>query len=203
VAFSRDRINGEGGTIYRKSSSGTGPEERVAEGELTDWSPDGRFISFIQGSDLWAQPLTGDRTPILIAATKGNDRRGRFSPDGRWVAYESDFSGRFEIYVQRFPPTAERIQVSANGGSSAYWRSDGEELFFSTPDRKIMAVEVTPGSTFHASPPHTVFEVPGFINNGRFAVMPDGQQFLVPLQTESAASEPITVILNWASGLRK
>ena len=195
IAFARDDA------IYLKSSSGTGPEERLVDGEITDWSPDGKIITFIRESDLWAVPVDGDRTPTRIVQTNGNDRRGRFSPDGKWIAYESNFSGRFEVYVQRFPPTAERMQVSANGGSSAYWRSDGKELFFSGTDPTIMAVDVTPGSTFQAGKPVKLFDVPGIINNRRFVVTPDGKQFLMPIQPAEAL--PITVVLNWAAGLVK
>ena len=196
VAFTRTDA------IYQKASSGTGPEERLADGETTDWSPDGRFISFINDGDLFALPLFGDRKPIPLVETKGNDRRGRFSPDGKWIAYESDFSSRLEVYVQQFPPTADRVQVSATGGGSAYWRNDGKELFFNSADGKIMSVEVTPGSTFQASAPRVVFEVDGIVNNGRFVASPDGQRFLLPLRTQQA-SQGIAVILNWASGLKK
>jgi Tol biopolymer transport system component len=195
VAFTK------GGAIYLKSSSGTGTEDRLIEGEVTDWSPDGRFISFIRNGDLWAVAVDGERTPMPIAQTKNNDRRGRFSPDGKWIAYESDFSGRFEIYVQRFPPTADRVQVSVNGGGSAYWRADGKELFFSVTDQSIMAVDVTPGASFQVGTPHKLFDVPGLIHNGRFVVTADGQQLLVPLQKPEPL--PITVVLNWAAGLNK
>ena len=133
--------------------------------------------------------------------TKGNDRRGRFSPDGKWIAYESNFSGRFEVYVQRFPPTAERVQVSVDGGGSAYWRNDGKELFFSAPDQSVMSVAITPGDTFQASAPLKLFDVPGIINNGRFVVMPDGQQFLVPVQQPESSS--ISVVVNWPATVAK
>jgi Tol biopolymer transport system component len=183
-----------------KSSSGTGTEERLVEGEVTDWSPDGKYISFIRETDLWIVPVQGERTATRFVQTKGNDRRGRFSPDGRLFAYESDFSGRFEVYVQRVPPTAERVQVSANGGGSAYWRSDGKELFFVESDRTIMAVDVSPGTPVQVGTPRKVFDVPGLINNGRFVVTAEGR-FLVPLRKDEPL--PITVVLNWAAGLAK
>jgi Tol biopolymer transport system component len=191
VAFTRQ------GAIYLKSSSGTGTEERLVSGEATDWSPDGKVISLIGGGDLWTVSLDGDRKPVPLVETKGNDRRGRFSPDGKWIAYETDVNGRLEIYVQRFPPTPERVQVSANGGSSAYWRRDGKELFFTSSDQTIMAVDVTLGSSFQAGTPRKLFDVPGVINNRRFVVTPDGQQILVPVQ--KAETAPITVVLNWAT----
>ena len=126
VAFAR------GNTIFLKSSSGTGTEERLVEGEVTDWSPDGKIISFIRETDVWTVPLDGDRTPTRLVQTKGNDRRARFSPDGKWIAYESDFSGRFEVYVQRFPPTAERVCPSM--AAVRYWRSDGMSSFAARTD---------------------------------------------------------------------
>jgi eukaryotic-like serine/threonine-protein kinase len=195
VVFTRNQ------KIIRKASSGIGAEETLADGETTDWSPDGKHISFIKGGDLWALPLTGDTTPTRLVESKANDRRGRFSPDGKWLAYESNYSGRFEVYVLQFPPTAWRQQVSIAGGGSAFWRSDGKELFFSAPDQTLMSVAITPGDTFKASAPQKLFDVPGIINNGRFVVTPDGQQFLLPVQR--AESSAITVVLNWPASLTK
>ena len=195
VVFTRNQ------KIIRKASSGIGAEETLADGETTDWSPDGKHISFIKDGDLWALPLTSDKTPTRLVESKANDRRGRFSPDGKWIAYESNYSGRFEVYVLQFPPTSWRQQVSIAGGGSAFWRSDGKELFFSAPDQTLMSVAITPGDTFKASAPQKLFDVPGIINNGRFVVTPDGQQFLLPVQR--AESSTITVVLNWPASLTK
>jgi serine/threonine protein kinase len=194
------RLIGTTNVIFRKSSGGTGPEERLADGEPTDWSPDGQHILFIRDGDLWDLSLT-DRKETRIATGRGNDRRGRFSPDGKWVAYESDESGQFEVYVQNFPPTGNRWPVSANGGGSAWWRSNGSELFFySFSDQKIMTVDLKPGSTFQASAPRELFTVPGVIANGRFIASRDGQSFLLPVQQEP---KPIlSVILNWPTLLK-
>jgi len=135
-----------------------------------------------------------DRTATAIVTGPGNNRRGRFSPDGKWIAYESNESGRYEIYVQRFPATAERWQVSTTGGGSAWWRNDGREIFFLSLD-KIMAVDVTLGPTFGQGVPKTLFEVPGFLPNGRFVVSLDGQQLLMPI--EIGPPRPLTVLVNW------
>ena len=105
------------------------------------------------------------------------------------------------MYVQRFPPTAERVQVSVDGGGSAYWRKDSKELFFLALDQRVMSVEITPGDKFQAGAPRSLFEVPGVITNGRFVVAPDGQEFLMPVQR--AESSSITVVLNWPAGLAK
>jgi hypothetical protein len=191
-------VFGRGDGIFQKASSGTGAEVRLETGEPTDWSADGRHILFIRGGDLWALPMQGDRKPIAVAAGKGNDRRGRFSPDGRWIAYESNESGRFEVYVQAFPAGVERWQVSANGGDSAWWRADGRELFFNAPDEQLMAVTVAPGATFEASPPRALFAIPGAIANGRFIASLDAERFLLPVTTHHASQSPVTVVVNWA-----
>jgi serine/threonine protein kinase len=194
------RLVGNTNVIFRKSSSGTGTEERLAEGEPTDWSPDGQHILFIRDGDLWALSLA-DRVATRFATGKGNDRRGRFSPDGKWVAYESDESGRFEVYVQNFPTGGNRWQVSANAGGSAWWRSNGTELFFySFNDQKIMTVALKPGSTSQASPPRELFTVPGVIPNGRFIASRDGESFLLPVQQEPRLT--LSVILNWPTLLK-
>jgi Tol biopolymer transport system component len=191
VVFGKDNTE----SMFLRRSSATGTEETLVPGEPTDWSPDNEHILFIRNGDLWVLSLS-DRKTSAIVTGPGNDRRGRFSPDGKWIAYESDESGRFEIYVQRFPTTAERWTVSANGGGSAWWRSDGRELFFVTPDSKMMAVDVTLGRTFEQGVPRVLFGVPGRIANGRFVVSLDGQQFLMPLLADSAPP-PLTVLMNW------
>ena len=195
VAYSRE------GKVFDRAASGMGDERLLTEGETTDWSPDGRFLGVFKEADVWAVPLDGDRTPVRLSAGKAIERRVRFSPDGRLIAYESDISGQFEIYVQRFPVTDERWQVSANGGTSAYWRNDGRELFFTEGERRVVAVDITPGATFDEGVPHALFDVDGTINNGRFVVSPDGQRFLVPVLPDDPASSLLTVVLNWTSAL--
>jgi serine/threonine protein kinase/Tol biopolymer transport system component len=200
VVFARYTSNGS--DVVVKSASGTGPEQRLEENsEPTDWSPDGRHILILRGDGLYLLSLTeGAKSTPLI--TNPGGRRARFSPDGKWISYESNVSGRYEIYVQRFPPAGDRVQVSVNGGDSSWWRSDGRELFFNSPDRKLMAVDVKLGATFEAGVPHALFEVPGLINNGRFVASLDGNRFLMPIQFQDEF-QPLTVILNWPSTLKK
>jgi len=198
VAFARE------GGFYQKSASGAGEEERLGEGQTMDWSPDGRFISFFRDLDSWALPLFGDRTPVLVAGGRFTDRRGRFSPDGKWIAYESNVSGRFEIYLQSFPPKADQVQtISVNGGDSAYWRGDGKELFFHSPDDQIMAVDIRPGPAPAPSVPRAVFRLPAGVNNGRFVVTPDGQRFLVPLEVQKPKPGETMIMLNWVHALQR
>jgi len=104
--------------------------------------------------DLWALPLTGsDRKPFEVARTPANDNNGQFSPDGRWVAYETDESGRFEIVVQPFPEATDKWTVSNGGGTQPRWSADGKELYFIAPDGKLMAAPITSTATFAAGTP--------------------------------------------------
>jgi len=155
------------------------------------------------GRDLWALPLTGnDRKPIVVAKTRFEELNGQFSPDGRWVAYETtNESGQFEIVVQPFPEPSSKWQVSSGGGTQPRWRPDGKELYFLAPDGKLMAASITSaGSTFAAGTPVALFPAalaPGLgTNKQEYAVSRDGR-FLINQAVESPATTPITLILNW------
>ena len=133
--------------------------------------------------------------------TKFNESRARFSPDGHWIAYSSNESGTDQIFVQSFPPSGGKWQVSVNGGNQASWRQDGKELFFDTPDGKLMAVDVKLGSTFEAGIPRALFDIPApFV--GRYVVNPDGQRFLFPFTATPAEGVTLTVVLNWTADLK-
>ena len=144
-------------------------------------------------------PPSGDRTPIAVAQTPANDLRGRFSPNGRWVAYESSESGRAEIYLQSFPDRIRKVQVSTNGGAAPVWRSDGSELFFRSPGGQMMAASISPDGTPVDAEASALFTLPA--GPGRegtawpYAVSRDGKRFLVNAFVEGAS--PITVLLNW------
>jgi eukaryotic-like serine/threonine-protein kinase len=176
----------------------------------TDWSPDGKLIAFsaptvASGNDLWMLPLTGDRKPVKFLATPADEMHGNFSPDGRFVAYTSNESGRYEVYVQTFPLSDKKWQVSTNGGYEPRWRSDGREIYYLSEDRKLMAVSVGPGPSFGV--PQTLFQtrVPAGVNSNRTHYVPsrDGRRFLVNTQVDDPSPNPITVVLNWTSGLKK
>ena len=129
----------------------------------------------------------------------------RFSSDGKWVAYVSNESGRDEVYVQSFPASGGKWQVSTNGGFTPRWRGDGKELFYIAPDRKIMSVEVKAGATiFEVSSPRGLFEAPVDAPAGtnRYDISPDGQRFLVNAPAENTSSSSMTVVLNWLAGVK-
>ena len=173
-----------------------------------DWSKDGRFLLYSQGDpktggDLWALPMTGnDRKPVVVANTAFEERQGQFSPDGRWVAYQTNESGSsFEIVVQAFPEPSGKWQVSTGGGTQPRWRADGKELYFIAPDRKLMAVPVAVlGSAFEAGKPVALFATRILGGGGQFkpqyAVSRDGR-FLINQVVEESTAAPITLILNW------
>src|SRR6185295_7734481 len=104
----------------------------------------------------WNGKSGSELRPAIQA--RGNAAQGKMSPDGRWLAYASDESGHWQVYVQPFPPTGEQQQVSVNGGSEPRWRQDGRELFFMSPSHQIMAVTVSGGKAFSASPPVMLFQ---------------------------------------------
>jgi Tol biopolymer transport system component len=157
--------------------------------------------------DIWVLPLEGDRKPFPFMHTEFWQWAAAFSPDGRWLAYASDESGKREVYVQTFtgtPGTVERGRkwlVSTNGGNFPKWRRDGKELFY-RQDRKLIAVEIESGETFEASAPSLLFEVrQGSVDDD---VTADGKRFIIPMPLEETQVRPsITVVLNWQSGLKR
>src|SRR5262249_2173060 len=122
--------------LYQKPVTGAGSEQLLLKTPVNetplDWSFDGRFLLYRSTDpktlhDLWALPMDGDRTPFPVVRTNFQERDGQFSPDAKWIAYQSDESGRFEIYIQPFPGPGERVPISTNGGAQVRWRSDGKE----------------------------------------------------------------------------
>jgi len=152
--------------------------------------------------------LAGARKASAFLATPGNDVQGRFSPNGRWMAYASDESGRFEVYVRPFPAASGQTKISIAGGRQPEWRRDGKELFYISADGKLTAVPVTTdGPTFSVGAPHALFDVevaePSAPYPNDYAVTADGQRFLVNTVVDQPTRPALTVILNWTSGLKK
>jgi len=173
-----------------------------------DWSRDGKYIAYIDrgkdtGWDIWILPTFGDRKAFPFLKTNFNEVVPAFSPDGRFIAYLSNESGRNEIYVQSFPGPGGKWQISADGGLDPQWSADGKELFFRSPDQKIMAAPVTTGATFEAGTPKALFPVhlDTDLSRNRFAPSIDGQRFLLVATPARDAMTPTTVVLNWMADL--
>jgi eukaryotic-like serine/threonine-protein kinase len=200
--------------LYQKSATAGGSEELLLSTAqtkyATDWSPDGRFVLFNSQDpkrifDIWALPLDGNGKPFAVVQTNFDEQNGQFSPDGKWIAYQSDESGRVEIYVQSFPGPGSKWPISTNGGSQVRWRRDGKELFYVALDGGLMAVPIRVPLNAGApevGTPVALFAPPlgGAVQQGdyrhQYMVSSDGQRFLIATVTEGATA-PITVILNW------
>jgi Tol biopolymer transport system component len=209
--------------FFQRSASGGGDEQPMLQAETystaqipsinlipTDWSPDGRHIIFsapapTSGNDLWLLPLSKDGKPTKFIASPAEEMHGNFSPDGHLVAYTSNESGKFEVYVETFPRSDRKWSVSTNGGYEPRWRGDGGEIYYLSEDRKLMAVSVGHGPSFDV--PKMLFQtrVPAGVtaNRTHYVSTRDGQRFLVNTQTSEAPPNPITVVLNWTTALNK
>jgi Tol biopolymer transport system component len=198
--------------LYVKPSTGAGQEQLLIRmdtfnGWATDWSRDGRFILYRRPGiqtrqDLWIAPQSAGQEPFPYLQSPFDEGEGRFSPDGHWIAYVSNESGREEVYVQAFPLSSEKWQISTSGGSDPNWRKDGTALFYLAADRTLMAVAVNQsGTTFEPGVPKPLFVVPGNLRSRSYAVAGDGRRFLVRSPVDAAAAIPITVVLNWQASL--
>jgi serine/threonine protein kinase len=212
IVFSSTRTGGPH-NLYRKPATGGGEEELLLETAevkaASDWSLDGRTLLFRSsnpktGYDIWALPLD-TRKPFPVVQTAFAERDAQFSPDGHWIAYQSDESGRFEIYVQPFPGPGGKFQISTNGGAQVRWRRDGKEIFFIGLDDRLMAAPVrldNVGQFVEAGAPVPLFttHIGGALqafNRQQYVVSRDGQRFLMSTFKEEASTSPISVILNW------
>ncbi len=204
--------------VYQKPSSGATDEQLLfktgTDAAPADWSADGRYIALMEMNaktrwDIYVLPTFGDRKPIPFATTEFPEMEPRFSPDGRWISYSSNESGRREVYLQPFPGPGGKLQVSTHGGRDAQWRRDGRELYFIGADGKLMSVEVTPGAVVQLSTPKPLFDVPRpddsllGVFGGNYAVAADGQRFLIRRQVQAPTLPATTVILNWTADLKQ
>ena len=198
--------------IAVKAVGGTGEVEYLLEAEGTQspssWSPDGKSLLYYNlhpesSWDINVLPLEGDRTPRALVATPFVELRSRFAPGGRWFAYESNESGRFEIYVQAFPGPGGKWQISTAGGSEPQWGPNGRELFYLSPERRMMRVEVQTGESFEAGIPEPLFPVSlrPLTTNNRYLLSPDGGRFLLLSSLVQDSTPPTTVVVNWTAEL--
>ena len=207
--------------IYKKPASGAGTESEVFTDNQNNLYPtsvsrDGKFLLFFTGNalsstgnDIWVLPLTGDGKPRPLIQTPFNEMYPDISPDGRWVAYVSNDSGRYEVFVAPFPGPGGKWQVSQGGGTYPRWRGDSGEIYFQLPDGPLMAATVDGrGTAFVVGEVKRLFEphirVVSFAgsNAHNFDVTPDGQRFLIALTEDSSTEPPITLVVNWTSALK-
>jgi Tol biopolymer transport system component len=196
--------------IYSRSVTDGTPEQLLLR-ETTmvypsDVSPDGSVLLYTRATssstDLWYVPLGADRTPHSFVQTSFFERDGQFSPDGKWVAYQSNDVGHFEIYLQPFPGPGDRIQVSAGGGQHVRWARNGSELFYIDADQRLTSVRVTfaANGTLVRGTPVPLFRTEldsSFLTRQQYVVSPDGQRFLINAATDAIDPPSITLILNW------
>jgi hypothetical protein len=178
-----------------------------------DWSTDGRYVIYTSidanKSGLFVLPLTGsERKPVPYLQTSFSNLQAKFSPDAKFVAYTSDESGRPEVYVQTFPASGGKWQISTSGGVQPTWRADGRELYYLAADRKLMAVPVKTGQSLEAGAPVQLFETRldtpfGIFFKLDYDVSVDGKRFLLATPTQATQLQPIRVVVNWTAALKR
>jgi Tol biopolymer transport system component len=197
--------------VYLKNVDGTHEEQVVAHGDAdefpTDWSRDGKYVLYEKGQELWSLTFPELKSSLFLKGPS-TVKNGQFSPDGKWVAYASNESGKWDIYVTSFPEGRGKWQVSNGGGEQPRWKGDGKELFYLSPDGRIMAVPISAGVSVDAGSPTALFQA-----NPREAVATserilydvdrNGQRFLINTQVKKTESQSLSVVLNWDAPFRK
>ena len=214
IAFSSSRA-GQPRSIYRKLSDGSGEEELLWTGahhmHVDSWSADGKSIILTDDApttlqDLWVLNLEGEPSTQPLLRTPYRESNGRISPDGHWIAYESDESGQWEIYIQAFPGLGKKVLVSTRGGNQAIWSHDGSELFY-RGEGSIMAVKVQSGETLSVTPPKPLFRDQYALRTQNhhisFSVSKDGKQFLMLKGEPQTHITHLEVVNNWFDEVKR
>ena len=219
VAYTSFRTGKYG--IYQKSADGSGSEMQLLEGSdhfrvVTSWSSDGKFLFYHEGVSggayakgapggwsIWVLPLSGDRKAYPFLQSSASAREATLSPDGKWLAYCSNESGEYRVYVVPFPGTGGKWQVSRSDGRGPLWRHDGKELFYLSADNKLLAVPVNAsGGTFSSGDARVLFDSQSYGVFGRYQNTSDGRRFVVVYEG-SQPSSTLTFISNWTAELKK
>jgi serine/threonine-protein kinase len=205
---------GEGSmNLFWGPADGSGVEERLTTSKNQQlpesWSPDGRTLAFDErdptsGFDIWTVSLDGDRKPRPFLKTPFNELRPRFSPDGRWLAYQSNEAGRTEVYVRPFPGPGGKTKVSTDGGGGPRWGPDGRELFYRNP-QGVFVVPVLAGPSFAVGVPQKLFSWPftGNMSTSGFEIALDGRRLLMMREDPTPDPKQINVILDWLDELKR
>jgi eukaryotic-like serine/threonine-protein kinase len=213
-AFSHSAISPRPSAYFYfiREAAGSGSEEILLEGGdqvryVNDWSQDGKFLAYrepIKGIiAVWMLPMSGERKPYPFLQSQFAQLSGRFSPDTKWVAYCSNESGEFKVYVVPFPGPGGKWQVSAGSGCNPRWRRDGKELFYVSFDNKLIAADVRAnGSSFEVGTLHTLFEARPASGLSSFDAAGDGQRFLFAYEL-GQPDAAITLVVNWTADVKK
>jgi Tol biopolymer transport system component len=200
--------------LFRKASNGAGNEELVfADDTNKSWdsiSSDGKLLLYTRRgektrNDLWVMPVAaaGKSEPRIFLQTPFAEEGGQFSPDGQWVAYDSNESGQYQVYAAPFPGPGGKRQISPAGGGFARWRKDGKEIFYLTENGQLMAAEVTARhGTLEIGQVRKLFDGINTARGLTYDASADGQKFIVAEESTSAA-QPLTLVQNWTAALRK
>jgi eukaryotic-like serine/threonine-protein kinase len=202
----KNRLN-----LYRKSMTGSGEDELLLQSDrdkiATQCTPDGRSLLFYTRgdpktrTDIWVMPLAGG-TPTAVLHSEFAEQSAALSADGRWMAYESDESGRLEIYVSPYPAVSRKWQVSAAGGERPHWRADGKEIVYLGPDNKLVAVAVNPsGIDFQVGAGTTLFAIQVVRPGNLFEMSPDARRFLVNAPVADQNAQPLTLVVPWTAAI--
>jgi Tol biopolymer transport system component len=219
VAYTSYR-NGKYG-LYQKSADGSGGETLLLEGidhfrVPTSWSTDGKFLAYHEGVSggtyangvpggwsIWVLPLFGDHQAYPFIQSTFSAREASFSPDGKWLAYCSNESGEYRVYVVPFPGPGGKWQVSLGDGRGPLWRRDGKEIFYLSADNKLMAVTVeTSGGSFASAGARVLFDSHSYGVFGRYDASADGQRFMVVYEG-NRPSTTLTTVVNWTADLKE
>ena len=201
LAFSSNRKGSFG--VFRRPSDGSGSDEIVSiAGFQAVWSPQEKSMVFVDGPRLWIQSLEGEQRSPLAKTASGLERSPAFSPDGRWIAYSSDQSGRLEVYARPYASKEPEYKISLDGGKMPRWRSD-REIFFVALDGTLMSTIFDATKSPPASIPKSLFQtglawVPAW--NRPYDVSLTGQRFLIA-ESPDAPTRTITIMTEWMSRL--
>ena len=204
--------------LFELSADSAGNEKlllkSVFPNTASGWSGDGNVLIYNvtdpkNSGDVMALPLVGRREPRSVVATAADERLGTVSPNGRWLAYISNETGTYEVYVRAYPGPGVTRQVSTNSGFEPLWRGDSEELFYIASDQTLMAVDFKSNvATFEVGPPKPLFttrikSMESQAGARHYGAAADGQRFFIANATEDAQSAAMTVVLNWAAALEQ
>jgi len=215
IVFATGDVGGYSYDLFQKFVTGSEKEESLFHGESnmvpTDWSTDGRFIAYTGTApqtalDIWLLPTSGERKPTVYLQTPFNEFNGQFLPDAgdgpRWMAYQSNESGRDQIHIQAIPASGAKYQISTEGGTFPRWRRDGRELFYISADQRLVAVPISVGSGLQVGKPQPLFANAGM---NSFVPSKSGDRFLinVPASGEQAVTPPIIVVTDWTATIAR